>query len=119
LPDSSRSPNRSHLSAKLPPEFSAEPRAHLGSYFEIDLHTDLLALAGQEDPTFGPAPPPIYAVTCRARKVRERPRLDIWAYPLAVGSKLPTLPIWLDEDLAVSLDLEASYEETCRALRIP
>jgi hypothetical protein len=28
------------------------------------------------------------------------------------------LPIWLDEDRAVALDLEASYEETCRALRI-
>jgi len=86
---------------------------------QFNLYTELLALAGQKDPTFGPAPPPIYAVTCRARKVRERPRLEIWAYPLAVGSKLPTLPIWLDEDLAVSLDLEASYEETCRALRIP
>jgi hypothetical protein len=52
------------------------------------------------------------------RKVKDRPRLEIWAYLLAVGSNLPTLPIWLDEDRAVSLDLEASYEETCRALRI-
>src|SRR2546422_10975209 len=25
------------LSRKLPPEFTAEPRAHLGSYFEIDV----------------------------------------------------------------------------------
>jgi hypothetical protein len=31
---------------------------------------------------------------------------------------LPTLPVWLRDDLAVSLDLEASYEETCRTLRI-
>jgi hypothetical protein len=35
-----------------------------------------------------------------------------------VGQALPTLPLWLDDNLAVSLDLEASYEETCRALRI-
>jgi len=29
-----------------------------------------------------------------------------------------TLPLWLSEELAVSLELEASYEETCHVLRI-
>jgi hypothetical protein len=46
------------------------------------------------------------------------PKLETWAYPLSVGQPLPTLPLWLSEELAVSLDLEASYEETCRVLRI-
>ena len=45
--------------------------------------------------------------------------LDTWFYPTALGQPLPTLPIWLDVDLGVFLDLEASYEETCRVLRIP
>ena len=85
---------------------------------QFNLYADLLELIGKRDPAFGSTPPPIYAATCRGRKVGLRPRLDIWAYPLAVGGKLPTLPIWLRDDLAVSLDLEASYEETCRALRI-
>jgi len=84
----------------------------------FNLIADLLDLIGQRDPAFGPTPPPIYAATCRGRKVRQRPRLEIWAYPLVVGRTLPTLPLWLDDQLAVSLDLEASYEETCRALRI-
>ena len=35
--------------------------------------------------------------------------------PLASGA----LPLWLADDLGVSLELEASYEETCRVLRIP
>ena len=35
-----------------------------------------------------------------------------------LGQPLPTLPLWLDEDLSVPLDLEESYEETCRVLRI-
>ena len=34
------------------------------------------------------------------------------------GQPLPTLPIWLKESWAISLDLEASYEESCRTLRI-
>ncbi len=85
---------------------------------QFNLYAELLELIGQTDPAFGPAPPPTYAATCRGRKVGQRPRLEIWAYPLAVGSPLPTLPIWLRDDMAVSLDLETSYEETCRALRI-
>ncbi len=85
---------------------------------QFNLYAELLELIGQADPAFGLAPPPIYAATCRGRKVGQRPRLEIWAYPLLVGGTLPTLPIWLREDLAVSLDLDASYEETCRALRI-
>ena len=44
---------------------------------------------------------------------------ESWAKPLALGQPLPTLPLWLADNLAVPLDLEASYEETCRALRIP
>lgn len=34
------------------------------------------------------------------------------------GQTLPSLPVWLSETETVSLDLEASYEETCRVLRI-
>jgi hypothetical protein len=61
----------------------------------------------------------MYAATCRGRKVSGRSRFETWSFPLLVGQALPTLPIWLSDDLAVSLDLEASYEEACRALSIP
>jgi hypothetical protein len=84
----------------------------------FNLYCDLLETIGRTDPAFAQAPSATYAVTCRGRKVREKPRFETWAYPLVVGQPLPTLPIWLTEDLAVSLDLEASYEATCRALRI-
>lgn len=85
----------------------------------FNLYTDLLDLMQRSDPAFSPTPPSTYAVTCRGIKVNHKPRFQTWAYPLEVGQKLPTLPIWLTENLSVSLDLEASYEETCRALRIP
>jgi hypothetical protein len=45
--------------------------------------------------------------------------MDTWSERLAVGAPLPTLPVWLATDLAVPLGLEATYEDTCRALRIP
>jgi hypothetical protein len=85
---------------------------------QFNLYADLLDLFGLADPAFASAPPATYAVTCRGRKVADKPRFETWAYPLIVGQSLPMLPIWLTDDLAVPLDLEASYEETCRALRI-
>jgi hypothetical protein len=84
----------------------------------FNLYADLLALINHPDTAFGPHPPPTYAVTCRKRAVGRRTKLDSWTYPLTVGQLLPKLPIWLTESHAVSLDLEASYEETCRVLRI-
>jgi hypothetical protein len=35
-----------------------------------------------------------------------------------MGQDLPTLPIWLTDELSISLDLEASYEQTCQILRL-
>jgi Protein of unknown function (DUF4058) len=84
----------------------------------FNLYADLLALIGRSDPSLGATPPATYATTCRRRKAGRRTKLELWSYPLVVGQPLPRLPIWLTETHAVSLDLDASYEETCRALRI-
>ena len=73
---------------------------------------------GRPDPDFAAIAPATYAVTCRGRKVLEKPRIEIWSYPLILGQTLPALPIWLTDDLSVPLDLESSYEETCRSFGI-
>jgi hypothetical protein len=85
---------------------------------QFNFYTELLALVHRRDPAFSPPVPPIYAVTCRKRQVGRQTKLDTWSFPLAVGRPLPSLPVWLSEALTVTLDLEASYEETCRVLRI-
>jgi Protein of unknown function (DUF4058) len=86
---------------------------------QFNLYADLLDLIGGSDPMLGTDPPALYAVTARGRKrARERPVLDTWFDLIALGQALPTLPIWLDDDLGVFLNLETSYEETCRVLRI-
>ncbi len=61
----------------------------------------------------------LYAVACRLTREGEAGRLETWSHPLAIGQALPTLPLWLASDLAVPLELEPSYEEACRVLRIP
>jgi hypothetical protein len=84
----------------------------------FNLYTEFLALLGRTDPSMSPDPPPTYAATCRKRGAGRQTKLDTWAWPLALGRPLPFLPIWLSETVMVSLDLEATYEETCRALQI-
>ena len=84
-----------------------------------NLYRDLLDLLGQADPSLADDPPPLYASSCRLTRAGGTWRLETWAYPLALGGPLPTLPLWLADDLAVPLELEPSYEETCRVLRIP
>jgi hypothetical protein len=61
----------------------------------------------------------LYAAVCRWRRTGDALQLEAWNYPLALGRPLPTLPLWLTDNLAVPLDLEGTYEETCRGLRIP
>jgi hypothetical protein len=82
------------------------------------LHDELMQVLDRTDPPHWPEPPPLYAVAYRTTKVNEAWRLDAWAEVLRLGATPPTLPLWLASDLAVPLELEASYEETCRVLRI-
>jgi len=85
---------------------------------QFNLYAELLALLGRSDAAPDP-PDAIYAVTCRKRNGPSRTKVDSWYRPLAIGQPLPSLLVWLSESQTVSLDLEASYEQTCRILRIP
>jgi hypothetical protein len=85
----------------------------------FNLYRELLELLGLSDPSLGAEPPPLYSVTCRETRKDDTWHLETWAHPLTLGQPLPTLPLWLADNLAVPLELEDTYEETCRALRIP
>ena len=85
----------------------------------FNLYGELLELIGETDPALAPEAPALYAAACRGTKKDNAWLLETWTYPVAIGQPLPTLPLWLADNLAVPLELEASYEETCRILRIP
>src|SRR5262249_43378291 len=86
----------------------------VGAVRESNLNGGLLTFLGQTAPSLAARPSGTYAVACHATRPRKRWLLEGWHRPLALGQPLPTLPLWLSDDLAVDLDLEASYEETCR-----
>lgn len=81
-----------------------------------NLYAELAARLGAAPPAIASAS--IYAVSCRGVAARGRWRVEAWEHELAVGAPLPTLPLWLSDSRYVPLELEATYEDTCRGLRI-
>lgn len=84
-----------------------------------NLYAELLEMIGLSDPSLRPEPPPLYVTACRMTKRDNEWMLETWAHSLAVGQPLPTMPLWLADDLAVPLELEESYEQGCGVLNIP
>ena len=81
-----------------------------------NLYVDLAERIGGKPPAT--AGEPTYAVSCRSFQSRGRHRVQAWEHLLAVGDPLPTLPLWISDSKYVPLELERTYEETCRGLRI-
>jgi hypothetical protein len=84
----------------------------------FNLYCEVLDVFCQNDPAFTLVRLATYAVTCRSHSLATRSQFESWAYPMDVGKRLPVLPIWLDNDHAISLDLETSYDQTCSVLRL-
>ena len=84
----------------------------------FNLYAQLMEFVGHPDGTMSNEEPPIYAASCRWVTKGTRARLEAWSHTLVVGQPLPTLPLWLREDLVMALDLEPSYEQACSDLWI-
>ena len=84
-----------------------------------NLHAELFeALDVTPDAPHWESATKLYAVAYRPVPLKAQPRVEIWTEALALGARLPTLPLWLSVDLCVPLHLEESYSAACVALRI-
>jgi hypothetical protein len=83
-----------------------------------NLYEEMLELIGQSDTGLSPAPP-LYAAACRTTRREKDWLLETWYQPLVIGQPLPTMPLWLADNLAIPLDLNDSYEQSCSILNIP
>lgn len=81
-----------------------------------NLHEELLARL-QATPEV-PLVADLYAAAYRPVERDEQPCLDVWKETLALGRSLPTLPLWLKGNLCLPVDLDATYDRTCREQRI-
>lgn len=46
-------------------------------------------------------------------------KLAVWQETLAMGWDLPAMPLWLRPEFCARLDLQQTYAESCRGLRLP
>jgi hypothetical protein len=84
----------------------------------FNLYAQLMVFVGHPDPVMTADGPPTYATSCRWVTRGTRARLEAWPHTMTIGQSLPKLPLWLDDSLVVSLDLEESYEQACHDLWI-
>ena len=80
-----------------------------------NLHEELLARLHADSSQ--PVTSDLYAVAYRAIERDEQSSVDTWQRALSVGESLPKLPLWLRGSYCVPVDLDATYERTCRDLR--
>ncbi len=84
-----------------------------------NLYLDFLEALGRSDPILSRDSPGPYAAASRATRPEKQWLVETWAYPLTVGRPLPQVLLWVAGDLAVPLELEESYEESCALLGVP
>ena len=84
-----------------------------------NLHRPLMDLLQLGEPAAAAVTSDLYAVAYRVVRAGERTQLEGWPAALAVGESLPRMPLWLRDDLAIPLDLEASYRQACASVGIP
>lgn len=83
-----------------------------------NLHNELIDLLHQDAAFRMPAEQSLYAVAYRPLSESGSDRIEIWPVPLTVGQPLPTLPLSLEAELCIPVDLEAAYVEACQRRRV-
>lgn len=84
---------------------------------EANLHNELidLLMAGDQ---YQIDPAPLYVVCYRPVRKPQEDRIDMWPFAIAVGQRLPLVPLSLDKGICLPLDLEPPYVEACERSRI-
>lgn len=84
----------------------------------FNLHDEFVGLMELAADTAFPDAALPYAVAYRPTRRAERDEIDVWPRPLTIGGELPVLPLALRGNGCVPLDLEATYQDTCRRSRL-
>lgn len=83
---------------------------------QANLHLELLRrLSG---PLASVVVSDLYATAYRPTSRDGQLLLEVWQEELELGRPLPAVPLWLRGGLTLRLDLEATYERTCREQRL-
>jgi hypothetical protein len=60
----------------------------------------------------------IYAAAYRPEPRKREAPVSVWQEALRLGEPLPTMPLWLKGGACLAVELDETYDRTCRALRV-
>jgi hypothetical protein len=83
-----------------------------------NLHNELLQLLGADPTARQPEDVTLYAAAYRPVRRQEREEIDLWPARFALGGTLPVLPLALSAEIALPVDLEATYTDACQRRRL-
>jgi hypothetical protein len=83
-----------------------------------NLHNELIELLGLDAGFRITAEGDLYSVAYRPLLEAGTGRIETWPKALTVGEPLPTLPLSLEAERCVPVDLEIAYLEACRRRRL-
>ena len=83
-----------------------------------NLHDDIVRLLPSGESHLFPGSPALYAVAYRPVRTETVEQVQVWLQPLAVGTALPVLPLWLSDGPCLRIDLDQTYTDACRRLRL-
>jgi hypothetical protein len=85
---------------------------------QSNLHNELTDLLGLDAVFQMAAERTLYSVAYRPLREAGTDRIVTWPCVLAVGQPLPTMPLSLEAEYCVPVDLEAAYVEACHRRRV-
>jgi hypothetical protein len=83
-----------------------------------NLHNELVGLLGLEPALCMPDGAALYVVAYRPLRRGGVEQIETWPLPVTVGQPLPTVPLSLEAELCVPVDLEAAYLDACQRRRV-
>jgi hypothetical protein len=83
-----------------------------------NLHNEIMRALGHGEAFALPSETVLYTVAYRPIVRDGSEQIEVWPSPLEVGRPLPTLPLALNAEHCVPVDLEKTYTVACRRRRL-
>jgi hypothetical protein len=83
-----------------------------------NLHNETMRLMEADTQYDFPDGTTLYAVAYRPARRDKREQIDLWPTRFDIGDRLPTLPLVLNWETCVEVDLESAYIDACRRRRL-
>jgi Protein of unknown function (DUF4058) len=84
----------------------------------VNLHDEMMRLLGHGDAFRLPDGTDLYAVAYQPLVRDQVDQIHVWPAPLSLGQALPVLPLALNAEICLPLDLEATYTTACQRRRL-